>query len=374
MDNFHIAKTFQGLETVLENELIQLGAKNTRKLSRSVSFQAELPLVYTANLKLRTALRILTPLAVDTVKNQFQLYELASSINWQRWFTEEQTFSIQSKSFKNDAFNNSTFISMKVKDAIVDQFRRLKGSRPSINNQSPDVIIDVHIFKQNCTISIDSSGESLHRRGYRNSGHRAPLNECLAAGMVLLSGWDKESPLVDPFCGTGTILCEAALMAQNIPPNIQRKRFGFENWKNFDKKLWEKVWLEAKAGTVKPKTTLKGSDISPKVIHFAKDHINNARVDNMVYLSAGHFDSKKVPEGKGFVITNPPYGERMGAADIEQLYKAFGDDLKQRYKGYNAWVISSIENFNRFIGLRPSKKINLFNGGLACQYMNFEMY
>jgi len=374
MMNEYIAKTFQGLEGVLEQELIDLGASNTRKLTRAVSFHGDLELLYKVNLNVRTALRILQPIGTDTARNQKELYNFAHSINWLRWFSEDQTIAINARVIKNPEFNNSAFVALKVKDAIVDQFRRLKGSRPSVDKRDPDIIIDVHLFKDQCTISIDSSGESLHRRGYRDSGHRAPLNEVLAAGMVLLSGWDINTPLIDPFCGSGTILTEAALYAHNVAPNIQRQSFGFCEWKNFDRKLWDKVWLEAKAGERDYDGVLIGSDISKKVVQFAREQVTAAGVDECVRITARAFVDRSVPEGPGTVITNPPYGDRMNFVDIEELYKSIGDRLKSHYNGYNAWIISSVENFNRFIGLRPSKKIVLFNGGLECRFMKFEMY
>lgn len=375
MTNEYIAKTFQGLESVLEQELIELGATKTKKMSRAVAFEGDTALLYKANMSLRTALRILLPLATEITKNQNQLYDFAHSINWMRWFTANETFVVNARAFKAPAFNHSNFVALKVKDAIVDQFRRLKGARPSIDKENPDIIIDVHIFKDRCTISIDSSGDSLHRRGYRNSGHRAPLNEVLAAGLILLSGWDINTPLIDPFCGTGTILTEAGMYAHNIAPNLHRQKFGFTSWKNFDEKLLEKVWLEARANERSFDGIIIGSDISRKVIQHARQHVAAAGVDECIRLSGKPFIERSVPQGKGgTVITNPPYGERLNKSDIADLYGSIGDKFKSDYTGYNAWIISSVHNFNRFIGLRPSKKLRLFNGGLECQYMKFEMY
>lgn len=375
MENEYVAKTLQGLEGVLEQELKNLGALHTKKLSRAVAFKGDLKLLYSANLNLRTALRILHPIGTHTVKNQQDLYTAAfDNIDWSEWFDVKQTISINAMAFNAPEFNNSGFIALKVKDAIADQFRKKVGSRPSVDKVNPDIIIDVIIYKDQCTFSIDSSGESLHRRGYRDAGHRAPLNEVLAAGMVLLSGWDLETPLVDPFCGTGTILVEAAMYAHNIAPHIQRKRFGFESWKNFDKKIWDKVWMDARANERKFDGVLIGSDISAPVIEHARQHVATAKVDECIRLSVKQFKDRTVPEGPGTVLTNPPYGERLTYAEIEPLYKSMGDKFKSDYTGYNAWVISAVKNFNRFIGLSPSKKMILFNGGLECQFMKFEMY
>ncbi|MCH2021615.1 MAG: class I SAM-dependent RNA methyltransferase [Saprospiraceae bacterium] len=374
MTNEYLAKTFQGLEGVLEQELLDLGAKRIKKLSRAVSFEGDIELLYKSNLNLRTALRILHPIGVDTARNQKELYDLAHSINWLRWFNADQTFAINARVFKSEKFNNSTFVALKVKDAICDQFRRLRGSRPSVDKADPDILIDVHVYRDKCTISIDSSGASLHRRGYRDSGHRAPLNEVLAAGMVLLSGWDINTPLIDPFCGSGTILTEAAMYAHNVAPNIQRRSFGFCEWKNFDNKLWEKIWLQAKTAERDYTGKLIGSDISRKIIQFARQQVAHAGVDECIRLSAKPFSERSVPNGPGTVITNPPYGDRLSFFDIEKLYKSIGDKLKSDYSGYNAWIISSVEKFNRFIGLSPSKRIVLFNGGLECRFMKFEIY
>lgn len=374
MTKEYIAKTLQGLESVLEKELKQLGALRTKKLSRAVAFEGDMKLLYSANLNLRTALKILQPLGTASVNNQQELYDFAYSINWLDWFSGSNTIAVTANVFQAPEFNNSAFVALKVKDAIVDQFRNVQGSRPSVDKENPDVTIDIHIFKNQCTISIDSSGESLHRRGYRDAGHRAPLNEVLAAGMVLISEWDMNTPFIDPFCGTGTIIIEAALLAHNIAPNIKRKRFGFEIWKNFDRKLWDKVWLEARGNERKFEGTIIGSDISKEVIDHAREHVANAGVDESIRLSAKPFDERTVPKGPGTLVTNPPYGERLTANDIEVLYKSMGDKFKSDYTGYNAWVISGVENFNRFIGLAPSKRIALVNGGIDCEFMKFEIY
>lgn len=374
MTKEYVAKTLQGLESVLEKELQQLGAQKTKRLSRAVAFEGDLKLLYSANLNLRTALKVLLPLETATVNNQQELYDFAYRINWLDWFAGTNTIAVTANVFQAPEFNNSAFVALKVKDAIVDQFRNKQGSRPSVDKENPDVTIDIHIFKNQCTISIDSSGESLHRRGYRDAGHRAPLNEVLAAGMVLLSEWDMNTPFVDPFCGTGTIVIEAALLAHNIAPNIKRKRFAFEVWKNFDRKLWDKVWMEARANERKFEGVIMGSDISKEVIDHARIHVEKAGIDDSIRLSAKSFEERSVPKGPGTVVTNPPYGERLTASDIETLYKSMGNKFKIDYLDYNVWVISGVENFNRFISLAPSKRIALVNGGIDCEFMKFEIY
>lgn len=370
----YTAKTFVGLERILEKELQALGATNTRRYSRAVAFEGNLELIYRANFQLRTALRILHPLGRETVRNQDQLYAFAHRLNWLRWFRPDQTFAITAKVINAPAFNNSTFVALKVKDAIADQFRRIMGSRPSVDKDNPNVRIDVFLYKDQCTISIDSSGESLHRRGYRTKGHRAPLNEVLAAGMIQLSGWTSDTTLVDPFCGTGTLLTEAALLAGHIAPNIKRENFGFQHWKNYNEKLWEKAWLDCRAQERRWKGISIGGDISGKVLSFAQDQIKRAGVAPNVQLHHAPFTEFPFPEAPFTLVTNPPYGERLDRHEVEGLYQQIGDRLKADARGSQAWILSSVDNFHRFIGLRPSERILLYNGGLDCQFMQFELY
>lgn len=369
-----IAKTFQGLEPVLAKELENLGAEDIKILNRAVSFEAPLEFLYKANLYLRTALRIIHPLADEKVHNQKELYEVARSVNWTRWFTPRHTFSIKSTVSNAPSFNNSTFVSMKVKDAIVDQFRDFKGSRPSVDRENPDVRIEVRIFKNLCTISIDSSGDSLHRRGYRTGGHRAPINEVLAAGMVLMTGWDGTNTFLDPMCGSGTIITEAAMYAANIAPNLKRKTFGLHHWKNFDEKLWDKVWLEARVGTRDFEGSVMGSDISKNAINEARDNVVEAGVDEWVRLGISSFADRKVPKQTGTILFNPPYDERLHIRDIEQFYKEIGDTLKQNYSGFEAWLLSNNQRGVKRIGLRPSQRIVLYNGALECRLLKYELY
>jgi putative N6-adenine-specific DNA methylase len=371
----YIAKTIHGLENVLADELRELGAKEVKTLKRAVKFEATLEVLYRANLSLRTALRILHPIGVEKVENQKQLYDFVHSINWMRWFTKDQTFAVQATVFGAPEFNNSIFVALKAKDAIVDQFRNHKGSRPNVDKDNPDVRVDVHIFKDRCTVSIDSSGASLHKRGYRVERHRAPLNEVLAAGLIKLSGLDGTTTLVDPFCGSGTILAEAGLIAHNKAPNLNRKKFSFFHWKTFDQKLFDKVWFEAKFAIKKESDCMIiGSDISPMSIYSAKANLAAAGVDESVRLSVKSYEDRKAPSGGGMVICNPPYGERLARYDMEALYKGIGDKLKTDFTGYDAWILSSLEKFNRYIGLRPSDKIQLFNGSLECMFLKYELY
>jgi putative N6-adenine-specific DNA methylase len=370
----YIAKTFQGLEEVLAEELKNLGAQNIIKLKRAVSFDADQLTMYKANMALRTALHILHPIAVEKVNNADNLYSLVKSINWLRWFRKEQTYAVRAIVNNNDAFNTPLFAALKTKDAIADLFRQLTGERPNIDKDNPDVEIYVHISGQQCTISVDSSGPSLHRRGYRSGGHAAPLNEVLAAGMVLLSGWDKQSPLVDFMCGSGTILAEAALIAANKAPNLRRKVFGFHYWKNFSPELFLQARSELMEAEIEWENWIYGSDIDGRAIREARQNIEAAGIDDIVRISQGDFREKEAPTTPGTVIINPPYGERLKPEDVEALYKEIGDTLKQKYKGYNAWILSSNPDAVKRIGLRAAERLVLFNGALECRFLKYELY
>jgi putative N6-adenine-specific DNA methylase len=373
MDNY-IAKTFQGLEPVLAEELRGLGALNVQELKRAVSFDADKALLYKANMALRTALHILLPLAIEKVRNQDELYQAVRSINWNRWFNVNQTYAVRAIVNNSEAFNTPIIVALKTKDAIADQFRQIKGERPSVDKDNPDIEIHIHIFGTQCTISIDSSGSSLHRRGYRTGGHPAPLNEVLAAGMVLLSGWDKNSPLVDFMCGSGTILTEAALIAANKAPNLRRKKFSFHYWKNFDEELFNKASSELIEAETEFDNWIYGSDIEAKSIKEARQNILAAGVDDMVRISQADFRERTAPKEPGTVIINPPYGERIKPADLELMYKEIGDCLKQKYSGYNAWILSSNPDGIKKIGLKAAQRLVLFNAALECRFLKYELY
>jgi putative N6-adenine-specific DNA methylase len=370
----YIAKTFQGLEEVLAEELKNLGAQNIIKLKRAVSFDADLLTLYKANMASRTALHILHPIAVEKVKNADALYSLVKTINWQRWFRKEQTYAVRAIVNNNEAFNTPLFVALKTKDAIADHFRQLTGERPNIDKENPDIEIHVHLSGQQCTISVDSSGPSLHRRGYRSGGHAAPLNEVLAAGMVLLSGWDKQSPLVDFMCGSGTIITEAALIAANKAPNLRRKVFGFHSWKNFNPELFLQARTELMEAEIEWENWIYGSDIDGRAIREARQNIEAAGIDDIIRISQADFREKEAPSTPGTVIINPPYGERLKPEDVEALYKEIGDALKQKYKGFNAWILSSNPDAVKRIGLRAAERLVLFNAALECRFLKYELY
>ncbi len=376
--NEYIAKTFAGLEPLLAQELRDLGAENVQELTRAVAFEGDDALMYRANLRLRTCLRIIQPLLVEKTFNADQLYEAARSVNWMRFFTEKQTISVHSVVDKNPNFNNNLIVSLKVKDAIVDQFRDFKGSRPSVDKENPDIRIEVHMFKDRCTFSLDTSGESLHKRGYRRGGHAAPLNEIVAAALVMWSGWDKEKPLVDFMCGSGTILTEAALFGANIAPNLKRDKFGFQEWKNYDKKLYDKIWLEEKMNAnYDADLRIIGSDIDPRAVEEARESVSLAGLEDFVRLSVADLFEKEPPKEAGCIITNPPYGERLQMRDervLFEFYKRLGDQFKQRYKGWTAWVLGGNLDAMKHVGLRAARKYHVYNGSIECSFNKYEMY
>jgi len=367
-----VAKTLFGLEEVLEKELMLLGAKNVKPFNRGVSFEGDKGFMYKANLWLRTALRILVPVKTFRVKNEEQLYKAIFAIVWEDIFDSESTFSIDS-TVNSDYFNHSQYVALKVKDAIVDRFRKYEGKRPNVDVQHPNVRINVHISNDVCTVSLDSSGESLHRRGYKTEINAAPINEVLAAGMILLSGWGGNSNFVDPMCGSGTILVEAAMIAQNIPANIHRKEFGFEGWKDFDSELLELITEKALDKEKNFYHKIIGYDIHYPTVSKARLNIQNALFDDIIDVTKADFFETEKPEGPTLVMFNPPYGERIEAV-IPELYSKIGATLKKGYSGIDAWLITSDMEALKHVGLRTSRKIKLFNGKLETRFVKYEMY
>lgn len=368
-----VAKTISGLEEVLAKELTELGAKEVKILNRAVSFSGDEKFLYTANLWLRTALRILEPVSTFKVNSNEDLYNCISDYPWETLITADQTLAVDAF-IGNSIFNNSQFVSQKVKDAVVDRFRRKFGKRPSVSIENPDLRINVHIAKENCTVSLDTSGESLHKRGYRKISGQAPLSEVLAAGLLLLSEWDRKTVLIDPMCGSGTILAEAALMAENKAPGIFRNKFGFMNWKNFDAELWKEVFNDAKRRSSKSNVKLFGYDISNYALNGAMQNIEGTGLMENIKLSCIAFEKLVPPVRPGTLIINPPYGERIQKDDIVSFYKMIGDVLKQRFSGYEAWIISSDMEAIKHIGLKPSAKHTVFNGPLECRFVKFTLY
>jgi len=368
-----IAKTFEGLEEILAKELSDLGAEDIGLLKRGIEFKGDKKLLYMANYNCRTALRILVPVARFRAADEIMLYDGVRSIPWEKYLDFSGKFAIDSV-ISYSPFTHSGFVSLKAKDAIVDRFRDRFGKRPDVDTVDPDLRINVHLFKEQCTVSIDSSGSSLHLRGYRKASTEAPLNEVLAAGLLLLSGWDRKTPFVDPMCGSGTLLIEAALLAGKVPSGYYRPLFGFEKWKDFDSKLWDIVKRECEEEIVEPGVPLRGYDRDEKAVQACLTNIEQAGVGKFVQVEKADFETGLPPYPRGFLLTNPPYGERIKVDDIKKFYQDLGDVLKKNYAGYTAWLLGSDLEALKFIGLRPSRKIRVMNGPLECRLVKFDLY
>lgn len=373
-----LAKTLFGFEELLAAELLKLGAKNIEVHNRAVAFTGDKGFMYKANLCLRTALRILKPIKSFTVSNEQSLYNEIQKINWDEYLDASGTLAIDCV-LNTDLFSHSMYIAQKAKDAIVDQFREKYSIRPSVDLDHPTLKINLHIYRDTCNVSLDSSGDSLHKRGYRDNTNLAPLNEVLAAGMILLSDWDKKSTFIDPMCGSGTLLIEAALIANNIPPGYFRKEYGFERWKDFDEDLWSLIYDAAIDKISNNTQQIIGVEISSNVARKAKKNVYLSKTEDVIQVNHASFEEFEPPAPdslgrRGVVIINPPYGERMDKDDTNALYKSIGDTLKKKYSGYDAWIISSNMEALKCIGLRPSRKITLFNGPLECRFMKYQLY
>lgn len=367
-----IAKTFQGLEKVLAQELTELGADNIEIGRRMVSFTGDKEMMYRANFCLRTAIRILKPIKHFTAQNADEVYDAVKSIEWTDFLNNTDSFAVDAVVF-SETFRHSKFVAYKVKDAIVDYFRERTGNRPSVRINNPDLAINIHIAENQCTLSLDSSGESLHRRGYRQEQVEAPLNEVLAAGMILMTEWRGECDLIDPMCGSGTIPIEAALIARNIAPGVFRKEFGFEKWKDFDQELFDNIYNDdSKEREFTHK--IYGYDNNPKANEIATHNVKAAGVSKDVVLRIQPFQQFEQPTEKSIIITNPPYGERISANDLLGLYQMIGERLKHAFVGNDAWILSYRDECFDQIGLKPSVKVPLFNGALECQFRKYQIF
>lgn len=382
-----LAKTFKGLEEVLAQELIELGANDVQLERRAVSFRGDKALLYRANLCLRTASRILVPIVEATLtpkkKNiapEDLLYEAVKKVEWRRYMSVENTFAIDATVY-SDTFRNSRFVTYRVKDAIADYWMEHADKRPSVAVEAPDMLINVHIAKEHLTLSLDSSGESLHKRGYRVANTEAPINEALAAGMLLMAGWKGKSDFYDPMCGSGTLLIEAALIARNIAPGVFRQAFAFEKWPDFDAELWSDIYND---DSQEHEFTHKiyGSDASFYAIQQAAKNIKSAGVQKDVELKQIRMEEIKISNLQSsisnpspLVMLNPPYGERLKSnKEMEDLYSAIGSTLKHQFAGATAWIISSNDAAMKCIGLKPSRKVRLLNGELDCQFNRYDLF
>jgi len=368
-----IAKTFFGFEEILARELAILGAQNVEQGVRMVSFVGDKGFMYKANLSLRTALKILKPIYGFRAYNESSLYKGIQGIDWSKYLNANQSFVVD-VTLNSDHFNHSQFVALKTKDAIVDQFRDKFGKRPDIDKDFPDLRINIHIHQDQCSVALDTSGASLHQRGYKTATNIAPINEVLAAGMLLLSGWDGQGDFLDPMCGSGTILAEAAMIACNIPANINRKEFAFEKWADWDNDLFDMIIDSLMKKTREFHYTITGFDKAPSAVMKAKDNVRNANLDEYITIRQQDFvDSQKQTRGPLHMVFNPPYGERLDI-EMERFYREIGDTLKQSYPNTNAWFITANLEALKFVGLKPSRKIKLFNGKLEARLVKYEMY
>ena len=376
-----LAKTFKGLEEVLAQELIELGANDVLIERRAVSFMGDKALLYRANFCLRTALRILVPITSFKAKDTDTLYAQLKKLNWSRYMTVDSTFAIDATVY-SESFRNSRFVTYRVKDAIADYWLEKADKRPSVQVENPDLLLNVHIANEQVTVSLDSSGESLHKRGYRVATTEAPISEVMAAGMLLMAGWKGQSDFYDPMCGSGTLPIEAALIARNIAPGVFRQSFAFEKWPDFDADLWNDIYND---DSQEREFTHKiyGSDASFYAIQQAMKNVKSAGVRKDVELKQIRMEEIKTEalpfrEGNGvgcLVMINPPYGERLKSnKEMEDLYGAIGSVLKHQFAGATAWIISSNTEAMKYIGLKPSKKMHLLNGELDCQFNRYDLF
>ena len=367
-----VAKTFHGLEEILAKELTELGASNIEIGNRMVAFTGDKALMYKANFCLRTAIRILKPIKHFKANTADEVYDNIKSIAWENYLDNTKSFAVDAVVFSND-FRHSKFVAYKVKDAIVDYFRDQTGERPSVRINNPDVLLNIHIAEDRCTLSLDSSGESLHRRGYRQEAVEAPLNEVLAAGMILMTGWKGECDLIDPMCGSGTIPIEAALIARNIAPGVFRKEFAFEKWVDFDQDLFDSIYNDDSQER-EFNHKIYGYDNNPKANEIAIRNVKAAGLSKEIELKLQPFQQFEQPKEKSIIITNPPYGERISTDDLLGLYKMIGERLKHAFAGNDAWILSYRDECFDQIGLKPSVKIELYNGALECQFRKYQLF
>lgn len=371
-----LAKTFKGLEQVLATELVQLGANNVQVERRAVSFTGDKRMLYTANMCLRTASRVLVPILSFKAQKADDIYEQVKALDWSQYMTVKTTFQIDATVY-SDYFRHSQFVTYRVKDAIVDYWMERENQRPSVKLEGADLYLNVHIAGDRVTLSLDSSGESLHKRGYRVANTQAPINEALAAGMLLLAGWNGQSDFYDPMCGSGTLLIEAALIARNIAPGVYRQGFAFEKWADFDANLWDEVYNDD-SRECEFKHKIYGSDAGFYAVQAATKNIQSASLQRDIEVKQIRVEELRLADTNtegALVMINPPYGERLSQdKNVLRLYQDMGTALKHQFSGATAWVISSNEEALKCIGLRPAKKIHLVNGDLDCLFNKYELF
>ncbi len=374
MENYKmVATTMYGFEPILERELLKLGAMHIKRGIRNVSFVGDKGFMYKANLSLRTVLSVLKPVFKFKFTNEDDFYKKLYAFEWEQLMTNQQTFMVQATIFQS-VFTHSQFVALRAKDALVDRFRDKTGKRPSVSTDQPKLVFNIHVNRDFCTLSLDSSGDKLFKRGYRTATNIAPINEVLAAGLLLHSGWDGQCDFLDPMCGSGTLLIEAAMIACRIPPNLNRKEFGFMHWNDFDEDLYE-VIMTSVLKKIRPfHFNIKGIDKAPSAVRKAQDNIDKANLSE--FISIVHddfFSTKKEEERKLHMVFNPPYGERL-SVNSNLFYKSLGDLLKTHYRNTNVWFITPEMDISRQIGLSGSKPIKVFNGGIEALFYHYKIY
>jgi len=368
-----IAKTLYGLEKVLTNELIGLGAENVQPVNRAVVFEGDQYLLYKANYCLRTAMSVLVQIAEFRIRSSDDLYKNSLRINWKEYLDPEHTFSIIPV-VNSPVFHHTGYAGLLLKDAIADWFREKAGKRPSVDTSDPDIVFNLHISNDLVTVSLDSSVVPLYKRGYRKEQGSAPINEILAAGIILLSGWKAETSFLDPMCGSGTIPIEAALIASDIPAGRFRQFYGFQRWRDYNEELLLQVRKESESEAHIPAIKISGSDVSDDAVTMTHTNVESAGLSDIIKISKNDFCDLKASDNEGVIIMNPPYGQRIKSADNDKLYSMIGSTLKHNFPGYQAWLITSDKDSLKQVGLKPAKKTALFNGSLECVLVKYELY
>jgi putative N6-adenine-specific DNA methylase len=368
-----LVRTYSGLEDVLMEELKKLGAADPLKLTRAVECTGDLGFVYKLNLALRSAVKVLVPLNRFRFENNDEFYKGVFEVPWPELFDADKTFAFDSIVFSR-YFSNSMFVSQLAKDAVADKFRAHSSKRPFIDNRNPQVPLSIYVRENEATVYLDSSGVSLHQRGYKTEQVKAPLSEVMAAGIIQMSGWSSHFPFIDPMCGSGTFAIEAALLAANVPPGIFRAHFGFEHWKSYDKELYTKIFDALCGKITEQHFEISASDIRRASVNIARENAERANLASEIKFAAADFTKSEGPGRKAFVFVNPPYGERLNPEHLETLYAQIGSTLKHRYAGCEAWVFTAHPEAVKLIGLKPGKKIKLMNGPLECLLLQYVLY
>jgi len=368
-----VIKTLFGLEEVLKKELEEIGITEVTVLSRAIEFEADLEQIYKCNLHLRTALSVLVKISYGKVRNENELYSFIRKVEWDSYFDIDKTIAVRAVSLSTK-MNHSLFLEQKTKDAIVDYFRDKYGYRPDVDVRNPQVKISLYLTDDICILYLDSSGKPLYLRGFDKEIGEAPINECLAAGILYLSGWNCEDDLIDPMCGSGTFITEAYMMASKFPPTIKRREFAFLNWKNFDYAIWQNILTNAHDQIIKTNANIIACDISPDAVRLTRSNLMKIDREHTVKTLPKNFFHLKGFTNGGLIVCNPPYGERLKLADSKAFYKKIGDKLKFDFAGYTAWIISSDLAAVKFIGMKPEKKIELYNGRLECRLLSYSIY